>query len=157
MKQLLFTVLLAAHAAIGLAQTHAAPTGATPAGAIGRFSTGKQDTMRALGNMYVRHNTRRRAGKIWLGVALAGGLATLRVATAKDPNASNNSYSPAPARNNDALAVVGGIFAGVPLLIGVLKLAGSSSNDQDSVVARYARRQPLPVGVVRQLRRKDFD
>ena len=112
--------------------------------------------MRALGNMYVRHDRRRKAGKIWLGIALAGGLTTLRVTT---PNNATPSSSPVPPPrySGTEIAMVGGVVAGVPLLIGLIKLAGFATKDRDSVVARCARRQPLPAGIVRQLRRKDFD
>ena len=115
--------------------------------------------MRALGNMYMRYASQHHAGKIWLGIGLAGGLATLRVATAGSSNTSSNPYAPtAPSYNGSAIAIVGGIFGGIPLLIGISKLAaGSSLESQDSVVARYARNRPLPAGVVQRLRRKDFD
>lgn len=150
MKHLVLGLLLTLWAGTALAQAPGLPAPAAPLRST--FSVGKQDTMRALGNMFER---RRRAGKIWLGVGAAGGLAALRVATITPKPSS--PYAPPPHDNSAAAAIVGAVVGGIPLIIGIAKLAGASQRTEDDVVYDYAHGGKVPWGVAHHLRHRDFD
>jgi hypothetical protein len=105
--------------------------------------------------MYER---RRKGGKKWGYVGLGGALALLRVATA----GSSSSPSPygTPTQNSvdgSAVALIGGLFVGVPAIIGIGNLVSFSEEREQKVDQAYRSGQPLPASVRRQLKKKDFN
>ncbi len=154
MKKFLLLMVLLGQALCSFAQDAPKPTAPVPSVAPSKpsFVSSKKDTIQAIRNMYERH---RRAGKIWLGVATGGGLALLRVATARPVN--NTSYGPTTTSDNSgALAVVGGVFCGLPLIIAVTKLAGTSEEVEEKQVQSYSQTGKIPDNIVKQVKSKDF-
>ena len=114
-------------------------------------STGHQDTLRAIDNMFER---RRNGGKKWLYVAGAGTLAFLRAATATptSPNPYVKPSGPDPA----GLALIFGIFTGIPGAIGIGKLVRFSETKQQVIEESYRNGKALPRSVSSRLKAKDF-
>lgn len=157
MQKILFGFLLSAlFFQSAHAQTIPPPVAAAPA----ELSAGRRDTLNAIAKLY----TRRRAGaKNWGYAGLGGLLALVRVATAGSSGASagaGSSYSP-PATSSPAdggaIAVVGGIFVGIPAIIAISKLTRFSEENEQVVDRAYRSGQPLPAAVRRRLAKKDFE
>lgn len=156
MQRILFGFLLAAlFFRSAQAQTAPPPTAAAPA----EISAGRRDTLDAIAKSYARH---RAGARSWGYVGLGGLLALVRVATAGSSGSgagSGSSYG-APATSNSAdggaIAVVGGVFVGIPAIIAISKLARFSEEHEQQVDRAYRSGQPLPTAVRRQLAKKDF-
>ena len=156
MQKTLFSLLLAAlFFQSAQAQTTTPPAAAVPA----EISAGRRDTLNAIAKLY----DRRRAGaKSWGYVGLGGLLALVRVATAGSSGSragSGSSYgAPSTSSSVDggAIAIVGGVFVGIPAIIAISKLARFSEEHEQQVDRAYRSGQPLPASVRRQLARKDF-
>ena len=155
MQKVLFSFFLAAlwcHP--GHAQTTPSPAAAAPA----ELSAGRRDTLAAIGKMYAR---RRAGAKSWGYVGAGGLLALVRVATAGSSTGSStgSSYgapSTSSSANGGAIAVVGGVFVGIPAIIAISKLVRFSEEHEQEVDRAYRSGQPLPAAVGRQLNKKDF-
>ena len=156
MQKHLFILLLAtllfqsAHA-----QTTPPPVAAAPV----EISVGRRDTLAAIGKLYAR---RRAGGKKWGYVGLGGLLALVRVATAGSSSSSSSSGggygapSTSTSADGGAIALVGGVFVGIPAIIAISKLATFSEQREQQVDRAYRSGQPLPAAVRRRLMKKDF-
>ena len=118
---------------------------------IAPLSAGRQDTLRALGNMFER---RRKGGKTWLYVAAGGTLAFVRAATAQP--ASPSPYVTTSGPDAGGLAVVFGAFAGLPAAVGVSKLVRFTEAKQQELEKSYRGGKPLPKSMASRLKAKDF-
>lgn len=150
---LLFVATLAQQA---VAQTTPATAPASvSAPAPIEISAGRRDTLAAISNLYER---RRTGGKRWAYVGVAGLAALVRVLTASSSSTSTSSYGP-PTHdtvNGGAAAAIGGLFVGLPAIIGIGNLAAFSEKNEQEVDRAYRSGQPLPAATRRQLKKKDF-
>ena len=126
----------------------------TPAPAPTELSAGRRDTLNAISNLFDR---RRKGGKRWAYVGVAGGLAMVRALTAAPE--TNNSYgSTSTASSSDAsgLALIAGVFLGVPAAASIGNLVRYSEKREEAVARAYRSGQPLPNDIRRRLKKKDF-
>lgn len=134
------------------AQTAPPVTPPSGTGPTTELSQGRRDTLGAIGSMYQRH---RRGGKVWLGIGAGGLLALARVLAS--PNTTTiNGVQTSSEVDGSAVAVVGGLFVGLPAIIGVAKVTGFSEAKENEVDRAYRSGQPLPRSVARKLKKKDF-
>ena len=93
-------------------------------------------------------------------VGLGGLLALVRVATAGSAGSGSSSSYGAPAARNaadgGAIALVGGVFVGIPAIIALRKLSTFSEQREQQVDRAYRAGQPLPAAVRRRLKKKNF-
>jgi len=140
----------------GLAQAQTAPLPpprpAAPASSVFASRTGQSDTIYAIRHLFER---RRLGGKKWLYVSLSGVLGVTRVLL--NPNTTTvNGYQTKSEINGEAAAVFGVGFLGLPVAIGLSKLARFNERREDEIISAYATSHRLPGSIGRRLRRKDF-
>jgi len=118
---------------------------------------GQQDTLRAVSNLFER---RRKGGRTWTYTALGGVLAMVRVLTAasKSTTVGSGPYAVSTSTEVDAggVAVIAGLFVGVPVAVGVGKLTRFSEKQEAAVTQAYQGGQPLPNSIRRRLSPADF-
>ena len=102
--------------------------------------------------MYQRH---RRGGKVWLGIG-GGGLLALARVLANPSTTTINGVQTSSEVDGSAAAVVGGLFVGLPAIIGIAKLTSFTEAKEEAVDQAYRSGQPLPRSVARKLKKKDF-
>ena len=128
----------------------AAPPAAAPvAGSVIEMSAGRRDTLAALGNLYER---RRKGGKVWLGIAGGGLLSLLRVVASSDTGNGVQTEV-----DGSAVALIGGLFVGLPGVFGFSKLARFSEAAEQEADRTYRGGQPLPRSLRAALSKKDFE
>ena len=152
MQKILFSFLLAA---LTFQSAHGQATSPPAAAASPEISAGRRDTLNAVAKLYAR---RRAGAKSWGYVGLGGLLALVRVATAGSSGSGSSYGAPATSSSADggAIALVGGVFVGIPAIIAISKLARFSEEHEQQVDRAYRSGQPLPAAVRRQLVKKDF-
>ena len=129
------------------AQTAPAPTPT-------ELSAGRRDTLNAISNLFDR---RRKGGKRWAYVAVAGGLAMVRALTTS-PRTNSSYGSTATMSSSDAsgLALIAGLFLGVPAAASIGNLVRYSEKREEAVGRAYRAGQPLPNDICHRLKKKDF-
>ena len=126
----------------------------TPAPAPTELSVGKRDTLSAISNLFDR---RRKGGKRWAYVGVAGGLAMVRALTASPTtNSSYGSTSTASSSNASGLALIAGVFVGIPAAASIGNLVRYSEKREAAVDRAYRSGQPLPNDIRHRLKKKDF-
>lgn len=155
-KALLPLGLLVLSSFPALAQVPAAAPAPAPAPAattpVVELSAGRRDTLGAISSLYER---KRKAGKVWSGIAVGGGLALLRVLTA-DNTKTIGSTQVKDETDASGVAVIGALFVGLPVVIGLTNLAQFSEEKENEVDRAYRSGKPLPRNIARSLRKKDF-
>ncbi|MCR5887306.1 hypothetical protein LRS06_05830 [Hymenobacter sp. J193] len=114
-----------------------------------RLSPLQQDTVRALNNMY---NTRRRAGKIWLGIAASSSLVFVRVLT----ETRTTPNGPVVKEQPVGLYLVFAAISGGLATVAINKLAGTSKARQQEVSDTYFTTLKMPNSVRRRIKKKYF-
>lgn len=137
-----------------LAQTRP-PAPAAPLVAARVVSMGHRDTVAAVNQLFER---RRRGGRRWMLVAIAGG--TAAVLSIRGTNSTTNTPA-GPITTSTGLA--GGAaaltllaYTGIPAVVGVSKLSRFDERHQQAVIKFYNAGQPLPRYIGQRLRRKDL-
>ncbi|MDO3413828.1 hypothetical protein Q3A66_02020 [Hymenobacter sp. BT770] len=97
---------------------------------------------------------RRKGGRNWLYVAVGGTLASVRAATAEPVSPSPNVTTSGP--DAGGLAVVFGVFAGMPAAVGIGKLVRFSEARQTELENAYRSGKALPKSMAGRLNAKDF-
>jgi hypothetical protein len=133
-------------ASTALAQQSAAP-------ARTELTTGRRDTLRAVRNLFER---RRAGGRRWLYVTGGGVLAMARVLVSSNSTTSTGVYTKSEVPSSE-VATSFGLLVGLPAAIGVGKLVRFSDKREEAITVPYTTGRPLPKGIARRLRKKDFE
>jgi len=151
MHKSLFVLSLGMCSFAAQAQTTEAAPPVSPAVAqpapVKQLRQGQRDTIDAIGRLYGK---RRLGGKIWLGVAGAGTVTTLRAAATPNTTTINGTVVKSET-DGGAVATVAGIFIGIPLIVAINKLSTFSYEHQTAIVEAYRNGKALPRKVVRRL------
>lgn len=105
----------------------------------------RADTLRAIDRLFAR---RRRGGRKWNYLGLAGSLSMLRVI----PSAASNGNSV----DGSGVAILAGGFIAAPIAIGLLNLAAYSEAHQEEVEQAYRSGKPLPKRIRQRIKKKDL-
>ena len=108
--------------------------------------TAHADTLRAISRLFER---RRKGGKRWAYLGLSGALSMARVLTA--PNANDGST------NAGGLALIAGVFVGVPIAVSIVNLTAYSEAHEEEVERIYRSGQPLPKIIRQRMKKKDLE
>ena len=137
------------------AQTTPPPVAPPVAGPVPELSAGRRDTLTAIARLYER---RRKGGKVWLGIAVGGVLTLARVATSSGSSSGAPNGIPTSSEvDGGAVALIGGLFVGLPGLLGVSKLARFSEAAAQAADRAYRSGQPLPRSLRAALSKQDFE
>lgn len=109
----------------------------------------RADTLRAIDRMFER---RRKGGKTWAYIGVSGALAMVRVLTAapSDSNPKSNSV------DGGGVALLTGVFIGVPAVASITTLTAFSEQHQEEVERAYRSGKSLPKKIRLRLKKKDL-
>jgi hypothetical protein len=140
-RTLLPIMLVIAFVSEARAQTPAVPA-ATQSAAAAVASTAAPDSALAVGNLF---RQRRTGGWIWTAI---GGISTIRTAVASShPDVGGNA-------GGKVLGVVA--LGGIPVGVGISKLARFSYAREEEILKNYQEGKPLPRYIRRRLKPKHF-
>ena len=103
------------------------------------------DTLRAINRLFER---RRKGGRRWNYLGLAGSLSMVRLLARSDNN--NTSV------NGGGLAVIAGAFIAAPVAIGIANLVAYSEAHETEVENAYRAGKPLPKKIRERIKKKDL-
>jgi uncharacterized membrane protein HdeD (DUF308 family) len=107
--------------------------------------TAHADTLRAINRLFER---RRKGGKRWNYLGLAGALSLTRALT----SSSNNDNTV----DGGGIAILAGAFIAAPVAIGVVNLAAYSETHEEEVESAYRAGKPLPKKIRQRIKKKDL-
>lgn len=108
-------------------------------------ATAHADTLRAINRLFAR---RRKGGRTWNYLGLAGVLSLTRALTSS--NSNGNSV------DGGSIAILTGAFVVAPVAIGVVNLATYSESHEQEVENSYRAGKPLPKKIQQRIKKKDL-
>jgi len=105
----------------------------------------RADTLRAINRLFAR---RRKGGRTWNYLGLAGSLSLVRILT----NSPNNGTSV----DGGGVAIIAGAFIAAPVAIGLVNLAAYSEAHETEVENIYRSGKPLPQKIRQRIKKKDL-
>jgi hypothetical protein len=103
------------------------------------------DTLRAINRLFER---RRKGGKRWNYLGLAGVLSLTRALTSSSTNGNTV--------DGGGIAILAGAFIAAPVAIGVVNLAAYSETHEEEVESAYRSGKPLPKKIRQRIKKKDL-
>jgi hypothetical protein len=103
------------------------------------------DTLRAINRLFER---RRKGGKAWNYLGLAGVLSMTRALTSSSTDGNSVDGS--------GIAIIAGAFIVAPVAIGVVNLATYSETHETEVENAYSAGKPLPKNIRQRIKKKDL-
>lgn len=105
----------------------------------------RADTLRAINRLFAR---RRKGGKTWNYLGLAGSLSLVRLLARPD----NNDTSV----DGGGVAILAGAFIAAPVAIGITNLVAYSEAHESEVENAYRAGKPLPKRIRQRIKKKDL-
>lgn len=110
-------------------------------------ATAHADTLRAINRLFAR---RRKGGRTWNYLGLAGSLSMVRALTSSPSNGNGNSV------DGGSIAILAGAFIAAPVAIGVVNLATYSEAHETEMENLYSSGKPLPKKIRQRIKKKDL-
>jgi hypothetical protein len=105
----------------------------------------RADTLRAINRLFAR---RRKGGRTWNYLGLAGSLSLVRLLTSSSNNGNN--------ADGGSVAILAGAFIAAPVAIGLVNLAAYSEAHETEVENIYRSGKPLPQKIRQRIKKKDL-
>jgi hypothetical protein len=114
-------------------------------------ATAHADTLRAINRLFAR---RRKGGRTWNYLGLAGSLSLVRILTSSSSN--SNGYGNSNSVDGGSVAILAGTFIAAPVAIGLINLAAYSEAHETEIENLYSSGKPLPKKIRQRIKRKDL-